>query len=93
MDTELTPSIREQLDEANVIFDEGDHFATQMKTLHPMKFLQHSAHCEICFRVMMRTGAMKTLKEFQDWTHQNSEIQCEKFGHSKWMMENLYVLN
>jgi len=93
MDTELTPSIREQLDEANAIFDEGNRFATQIEKQNPMKFLQHSAQCGICLRVQVRQGSLKTLKDFQDWTHKNREVQCEQFGHSKWLQENLYVLN
>ena len=93
MDIEMTPNIKKQLDEANIIFEEGDHFTNEIKTLNPMKFLQHSAHCGMCLRVMVRNGAMKTLEEFQDWTHKNKEVQCEKFGHSKWLQENIYVLN
>ena len=94
MDIEMTPNIKKQLDEANIIFDEGDHFATEMKKAqNPVEFLHHSAFCGVCIRVQVRNGAMKTLKEFQDWTHQTREVQCEKFGHSKWLQENLYVLN
>ena len=94
MDIEMTPSIKKQLDEANIIFDEGDHFATEMKKAqNPVEFLHHSAFCGVCIRVQVRNGAMKTLKEFQDWTHQTREVQCENFGHSKWMLVNLYILN
>jgi hypothetical protein len=94
MDMDMTPSLKKQLAEVNIIFDEGDHFATEMKKAqNPVEFLNHSAFCGVCIRVQVRNGAMKTLEEFQDWTHKTKEVQCEKFGHSKWLQENLYVLN
>ena len=94
MDIELTQSIRDQLAEANIIFDEGDHFTTEIeKARNPMEFLQHSARCGVCIRVQVRNGAMKTLEEFQDWSHKTREVQCEKFGHSKWLQDNMFVLN
>ena len=94
MDIDMTSSLKKQLAEANIIFEEGNHFSTEMnKAENPLEFLRHFTRCGVCIRVQVRNGAMKTLEEFQDWTHQTREVQCEKFGHSKWLLENLYALN
>ena len=94
MDMDMTSSLKKQLAEANLIFDEGDHFATEMKkSQNPVEFLNHSAFCGVCIRVQIRNGAMKTLDEFYDWTHYTEEVKCEKLGHTKWLKTNMFILN
>lgn len=94
MDTDMTPDIHKQIEEANIIFDEGKHFDKQArKARHAVEFVMHTTGCKICFRVLIRNGGIQTLEEFQNWTHKSRDVQCEKFGHSKWMQDNLYVLN
>ena len=94
MDTDLNPDIQKQIAEANAIFDEGKHFDAQSrKARHPIEFVLHTTTCTICFRVMMRNNEIQTLKEFQEWSHKSREVQCEKVGHTKWLVQNMFSQN
>jgi len=53
MDNDMTPDIQKQIDEANVIFDEGKHFDAQSrKARHPIGFvLEVRKRCSSGLRV------------------------------------------
>ena len=94
MDSEMTPGIKKQIEEANSIFEDGRHYADRLrKAKHPEEFVLHTTHCGICFKVLVRNGGIKKIDDFYDWTHKSEEVQCEKFGHSKWIVENMFILN
>ena len=94
MDSEMNSGIKDQIEQANKIFDEGDHYAKQVqKARHPVEFVLHSTSCKTCFKVLVRNGGLLTIDDFYDWTHESKDVQCEKFGHSKWMMQNMFILN
>ena len=94
MDNDMTTDIHKQIEEANIIFDEGKHFeAESRKARHPVAFVLHTTTCKICFRVMIRNNEIQTLEKFQEWSHKSPEIQCEKVGHTKWLVENMFILN
>ena len=94
MDNDMTADIQKQIDEANVIFDEGKHFDTQSrKARHPIEFVLHTTSCKICLRVLIRNNEIQTLEKFQEGTHKSREVQCEKVGHTKWVVENMFSQN
>ena len=93
IDPEMTSDIEGLIKDANAIWEDGRHVAEIQKKLSPFEVFHHMGSCMQCFSVMLRTGALLELSEFQQWSHNNKEVQCEKYGHSKWLVENIHVLN
>jgi hypothetical protein len=92
-DSEMTSDMKRLLKDANDIWDEGRHVAKAQKQMNPIEFHLHLTKCGRCFKFLLRTDVLKEYKEYGQWSHDNPEVQCEKFGHTKWIVENLNILN
>tara|TARA_Y100000034_G_scaffold33790_1_gene41316 strand:- start:3089 stop:3430 length:342 start_codon:yes stop_codon:yes gene_type:complete len=93
IDPEMTSDIEGLLKDANAIWEDGKHVMEMQKEMNPFEFFRHQAMCKQCFKVMMMTGGLKEYTDYQQWSHNNKEVQCEKIGHTKWLVENINVLN